>query len=195
MTRPTFSVDETYGPGLVRLLRDLNLYAVTYRDGLGIEAGDRDVDWIPKVAERRWIAVTADKRLRRRLVELEAIQNARLGLVVIATRLSTEDNAFQKRGPQLFQGLVAQRHDCLVRQLGNHGAFALGHVLAHRLTVFDMAYRQRKSPACPSFRRSRNASSAEVLPVCRGACSTKYLSSRIRPSTSSRSIRDSGAIW
>ena len=51
----------------------------------------------------------------------------------------------------------------------------------------------REAQESPPFSRSRNASSAEVLPVCRGACSTKYFSSRIRPSTSSRSIRDSGA--
>ena len=83
MTHPTFYVDETYGPRLVRLLQAIDLPAVSYRD----------VDWIPKVAERRWIAVTADKRLRRRLVELEPIQTARLGLVVIAARLSTEEEA------------------------------------------------------------------------------------------------------
>ena len=95
MTHPTFYVDKTYGPRLVRLLQAIDLPAVSYRDVSDIEAGDRDVDWIPKVAERRWIAVTADKRLRRRLVELEAIQNARLGLVVIANRLSTEEEAAQ----------------------------------------------------------------------------------------------------
>lgn len=93
MTPPTFYVDETYGPRLVALLREMNLHAVTYRDVRGIESGDRDVDWIPNVAARRWIAVTGDKRLRRRLVELQAIQSARLGLVVVATRLSTEVEA------------------------------------------------------------------------------------------------------
>ena len=93
MKPPIFYVDETYGPGLVRLLREVSLHAVTYRDVPGIESGDRDVDWIPSVAERRWIAVTGDKRLRRKLVELHAIQNARLGLVVIASRLSTEEEA------------------------------------------------------------------------------------------------------
>ena len=93
MTRPTFYVDETYRPRTVGLLREMNLDAVTYRGVLGIESGDRDVDWIPNVAARHRIAVTADKRLRRRLVELEAIQKARLGLVVIATRISTENEA------------------------------------------------------------------------------------------------------
>ena len=34
MTHPTFSVDETYGPRFDRDVSD-------------IEAGDRDVDWIP----------------------------------------------------------------------------------------------------------------------------------------------------
>ena len=95
MTPPTFYVDETYGPRLVSLLRKMNVHAVTYRDVPGIESGDRDVDWIPNVAKRRWIAVSGDKKLRRRLVELQAIQHARLGLVVIAARLSTEEEAAQ----------------------------------------------------------------------------------------------------
>ena len=56
------------------------------------------------------------------------------------------------------------------------------------------AYTQRKSPAAPPFNRSRSASSAEVLPVWRGACSTKYFLSRTRPSTVSRSIRSSGGM-
>ena len=56
MTHPTFYVDETYGPRLVTLLREMNLHAVTYRDVPGIESGDRDVDWIPNVAARGWIA-------------------------------------------------------------------------------------------------------------------------------------------
>ena len=34
-------------------------------------------------------------------------------------------------------------------------------------------YTHRKSPASPLLSRSRSASKAEVLPVCRGACSTK----------------------
>ena len=59
----------------------------------GIESGDRDIDWIPNVARRRWIAVTGDKKLRRRLIELQAIQNTRLGVVLIATRLPTEEEA------------------------------------------------------------------------------------------------------
>ena len=37
-----------------------------------------------------------------------------------------------------------------------------------------LAYTQRNSPRSPPFRRSRSASREEVLPVCRGACSTKY---------------------
>ena len=64
MTPPTFYVDETYGPRLVGLLREMNLQAVTYRDVPGIESGDRDVDWIPNVAARLWIAVTGDKKDR-----------------------------------------------------------------------------------------------------------------------------------
>ena len=32
MTHPTFYVDETYGPRLVSLLREINLHAITHRD-------------------------------------------------------------------------------------------------------------------------------------------------------------------
>ncbi|MDE0448671.1 MAG: hypothetical protein OXH96_18565 [Spirochaetaceae bacterium] len=38
------------------------------------------------------------------------------------------------------------------------------------------------------------AVAADVLPVCRGACSTKYCSSRTSPRTSSRSMRSSGGM-
>ena len=42
MTPPTFYVDETYGPRLVRLLREMNLHAVTYRDIRTERANQRD---------------------------------------------------------------------------------------------------------------------------------------------------------
>ena len=35
----TFFVGETYGPGLVGLLQEINLHAVTYRDADDINAG------------------------------------------------------------------------------------------------------------------------------------------------------------
>ena len=43
----TFYVDETYRPGLVGLLQEKGLHAVTYRDANDIIAGDPDVAWIP----------------------------------------------------------------------------------------------------------------------------------------------------
>ena len=91
MTPPPFYVDETYGPRLVGLLQEMNLRAVTYRDVLDIDAADPDTAWIPKVANRKWIAVTHDKKLRSKRAERQAIQNAGLRVVVIATKDSTED--------------------------------------------------------------------------------------------------------
>ena len=88
----TFYVDETYGPGLVGLLQENSLHAVTYRDADDINAGDPDVAWIPNVARRKWIAVSSDKRLRSRRAERHPIQNAQLRLIVIAARNATEDN-------------------------------------------------------------------------------------------------------
>ena len=87
----TSYVDETYGPGLVGLLQEKGLHAVTYRDPDDINAGDLDVAWIPNVAKRQWIAVSSDKRLRPRRAERQAIQNAQLRLIVIAARNATEN--------------------------------------------------------------------------------------------------------
>ena len=68
-----------------------------------------------------------------------------------------------------------------------YGAHGFRHVLAHRLAPSStLAYTHRKSPCAPPFSRSRSTSSADVLPVCRGACSTKYFLSRISPSTACR---------
>ena len=55
-------MDETYGPNLVDLLREKDLHAVTYRNVCDINPGDPDVRWIPNVASRQWVAVTADKQ-------------------------------------------------------------------------------------------------------------------------------------
>ena len=71
----------------------MDLRAVTYRDVPDINAADPDTAWIPKVANRKWIAVTHDKKLRSKRAERHAIQNARLRVVVIATKDSTEDEA------------------------------------------------------------------------------------------------------
>ena len=87
----TFYVDETYGPVLVGLLQEKDVHAVTYRDADDINAGDPDVSWIPSVARRKWIAISSDKRLRSRKAERQAIQSARLRLIVIAARKATEN--------------------------------------------------------------------------------------------------------
>ena len=57
------------------------------------------------------------------------------------------------RQPLLFQGLVAQRHARLVRQLGEHGAHAFGHVLAHRLTVFDIGVQAAEVARLPAVQQ------------------------------------------
>ena len=93
MTPLTFSVDETYGPNLVDLLREKDLHAVTYRNACDINPGDPDVRWIPNVASRQWVAVTADKQIRRKQAEREAVQNAQLRLIVIAASNQTEAEA------------------------------------------------------------------------------------------------------
>ena len=93
MTPLTFYVDETYGPNLVDLLREKDLHAVTYRNACDINPGDPDVRWIPNVASRQWVAVTADKQIRRKQAEREAVQNAQLRLIVIAASNQTEAEA------------------------------------------------------------------------------------------------------
>ena len=93
MTPLTFSVDEAYGPNLVDLLREKDLDAVTYRNVCDINPGDPDVRWIPNVASRQWVAVTADKQIRRKQAEREAVKNAQLRLIVIAASNQTEAEA------------------------------------------------------------------------------------------------------
>ena len=93
MTPLTFYVDETYGPHLVDLLQKEDLHAVTYRNVCNINSGDPDVRWIPNVASRQWVAVTADKQIRSKQAEREAIQNAQLRLIVIAASSQTEEEA------------------------------------------------------------------------------------------------------
>ena len=66
---------------------------MTYRNACDINPGDPDVRWIPNVASRQWVAVTADKQIRRKQAEREAVQNAQLRLIVIAASNQTEAEA------------------------------------------------------------------------------------------------------
>ena len=47
------------------------------------DSGIADTDWIPVVAQRGWIALTTDERLRYRAVERDAIMAANLGVIVL----------------------------------------------------------------------------------------------------------------
>ena len=65
---------------------------------------EQEVAWIPNVARREWTAVSSDRRLRSRRAEGQAIQNARLRLIVIAACQATsgtdprEDREEERKG-------------------------------------------------------------------------------------------------
>ena len=82
----------------------------------------------------------------------------------------------------------------LPRRYGGGWRASPFHIVASRLSGSGSAWTRRSSPAAPSFGRSRNASSTEVLPVCRGAWRTKYFCCRTSNRISSRSHR-SGSPW
>ncbi len=45
--------------------------------------GTQDVDWLPHVGERRWILITKDKSIRKREIELLALNEARVRTFVL----------------------------------------------------------------------------------------------------------------
>jgi hypothetical protein len=56
--------------------------------------GTQDVDWLPRVGERGWILITKDKNIRKRGLELRALNQARVRtFVVTAAGLKGEEQA------------------------------------------------------------------------------------------------------
>jgi len=64
-----------------KCLRDAGLTCEVHDDHFPQKTDD--VDWIPPVAARGWIAVTRDQRIRRNVEEKRAVTRAELGLLVL----------------------------------------------------------------------------------------------------------------
>lgn len=63
------------------------------------KAGILDVEWLPEVGRRGWIAITKDARIRYNPLEIETLRNARVGAFVLSS-----DNL---TGAEIAQALVA----------------------------------------------------------------------------------------
>jgi hypothetical protein len=56
--------------------------------------GTQDVDWLPLVGERKWILITKDKNIRKREIEMRALNQARVRTFVLtAAGLKGEEQA------------------------------------------------------------------------------------------------------
>jgi PIN like domain len=54
--------------------------------------GAKDVDWLPKVGEARWVVITKDKNIRRNQLEIDAFLNAGVrAFVITAGNVNRED--------------------------------------------------------------------------------------------------------
>lgn len=61
--------------------------------------GTLDVEWLPEVGRRGWIAITKDARIRYNPLEIETLRNARVGAFVLSS-----DNL---TGPEIAAALIA----------------------------------------------------------------------------------------
>ena len=72
----TFCLDETNdGPHLIAFLRAKGANVERLKDH-HVHCGTNDENWLPYVSAKRWIILSRDKNIRKRLLELLAIKNA-----------------------------------------------------------------------------------------------------------------------
>ncbi len=67
--------------------------------GAHFKAGALDIEWLPEVGQRGWIAITKDARIRYNPLEIESLRNAGVGAFVLSS-----DNL---TAPQIAAALVA----------------------------------------------------------------------------------------
>jgi hypothetical protein len=73
--------------------------------------GTADVDWLPKVGTRRWVLITKDQNIRKREIELRALQKSGVrAFVLTAGGLSGDDQArvFREALPAMLR--LLRRH-------------------------------------------------------------------------------------
>lgn len=71
-----YFLDECIPPVLAKMLQLLDLPVVHLNDEFG--KGVDDVDWLPEVGKREWVAVTGDQEINRRRVEKEVLKRHRV---------------------------------------------------------------------------------------------------------------------
>jgi PIN domain-containing protein len=80
---PVFFIDHCLGTEKVaQRLRQAGVDARVLVDQ-GFSADSEDVDWLPVVAADGWAILTKDKRIRRRAIEREAINESRAGAFIL----------------------------------------------------------------------------------------------------------------
>jgi len=88
--RPAFFIEaNTGGQKLARALRDAGYEVHLHNEHL--PEGTDDVSWIRFAAERNWIAITRDKRIRSSPLELNALLTAGLAAFFISSGELTGD--------------------------------------------------------------------------------------------------------
>jgi hypothetical protein len=91
--RLTFFVDRCIGQkSFAQPLRDLGYRIEHLNDHFPVDA--EDASWIPAVAGKSWIIVSADFRIRRRAPEIEAFRSCGARMLLLSQKLSKEDRIF-----------------------------------------------------------------------------------------------------
>jgi hypothetical protein len=91
--RPIFFVDRCLGSkSFAQPLRDLGFRIEHLNDHFPFDA--EDALWIPAVAERSWIIVSADFRIRHRAPEIEAFRSCGARMLLLSQKLSKDDRIF-----------------------------------------------------------------------------------------------------
>jgi uncharacterized protein with PIN domain len=77
----TFFIDRNLGKKFARTLRDAGVSVELHDDHF--DERTMDVVWIPAIAERGWVAVTKDDRIRYRPLEKELVLASRARLLLL----------------------------------------------------------------------------------------------------------------
>ena len=84
----TFFIDRCFGRYvLADALREAGLRCEVHDDHF--EQDTKDVEWIPVVAEKGWIAVTRDDRIKRNAEEKDALIRSQLAMLVMSKKNNT----------------------------------------------------------------------------------------------------------
>lgn len=74
---------DLWSRALDQALRDAGVPFVAHREMFDDDTPD--ADWLPRVAEERWVVVTRDQRIRYRRNEVDAVRRGRLHLFALSS--------------------------------------------------------------------------------------------------------------